>query len=377
MIKETEIKIKIASKNLNYFLNLKYNCKYGDDAIIKVLDLSENSHVNITAICDICGKESIISIQKYNKNFKKYDLYTCRKCSHIKNKKTNLDRYNDENYHNIDKSKQTNLIKYGCENVFQNEEIKEKIKSTNIVNHGVEYPQQNKDILEKSNNTNLLKYGFKRSAQNEIISNKSKITKKERYNDENYNNILKIEETNLKKYNVNNVSKLPDHKLKIQRYFNNKILLKYPNIKSINYEEGKYYGCCDKGHDFEINIGLYHNRLSHNITTCTICYPEYSLTSDGERKLSEFIKDNYDGLIIKNDRKILDGKELDIYLPDLNIAFEYNGTYWHSNIFKDENYHNNKIQGCENKNVKLYHIWESEWLYNNETVKYNILKLIK
>ena len=36
-------------------------------------------------------------------------------------------------------------------------------------------------------------------------------------------------------------------------------------------------------------------------------------------------------------KKELDSQELDFYIPDLNLAFEYNGIYWHSTKFKDLN----------------------------------------
>ena len=42
-----------------------------------------------------------------------------------------------------DKKKQTCLNKYGVENPFQNNQIKEKIKQTNIIKYGVEHPSQN------------------------------------------------------------------------------------------------------------------------------------------------------------------------------------------------------------------------------------------
>ncbi|MFW6130771.1 MAG: hypothetical protein ACOC56_06250, partial [Atribacterota bacterium] len=53
--------------------------------------------------------------------------------------------------------------------------------------------------------------------------------------------------------------------------------------------------------------------------------------------------------------------ELDIYLPDFNIAIEYNGLYWHSELNgKDRNYHLNKTNICENENIQLIHIFEDE-----------------
>ena len=63
----------------------------------------------------------------------------------------------------------------------------------------------------------------------------------------------------------------------------------------------------------------------------------------------------------KNNRHILNGKELDIYIPDYNVAIEYNGTYWHSSLYKDKNYHYNKSKLCEEKGIRLIHIWEYEW----------------
>ena len=42
-------------------------------------------------------------------------------------------------------------------------------------------------------------------------------------------------------------------------------------------------------------------------------------------------------------------KELDIYLPNLNIAIEYNGLYWHGEKNKDKNYHLEKYNLCQEK----------------------------
>jgi hypothetical protein len=283
MIKEKELNIKIVGRNLDKYRSLGYTCNVGDNILININDIQKNSHARITAICDNCGYESNISIQKYNKNFNNQEIYTCKKCAQIKNKKTNNEKYGADyplqNKKIYNKVMKTNIEKYGVKNVFQLDEVKNKIKITNNIKYGVDYPQQNVEILNKSNKTNELKYGFSRPAKNSIIKEKCK-------------------------------RKIP--------------------ISSIK-----------------------------------------------ENELLEFIKQNYKGEIIKNDRKILSGKELDIYLPDLNLAFEYNGLYWHSNIYKDDMYHLNKMINCLNKNVQLIHIWEDEWIYNNAIVKNKIIKILK
>jgi len=381
MITDKKVDIRIVSNNINRYKNLGYNCKVGDNININIDELPEKSHVKVNSICDICGKENFISYQSYNKNYSKYNIYTCHSCSLVKNIQTNNKRFGYDhplkNKTIREKIKQTNIEKCGVENPFQSEKIKEKIKETNLERYGVEYVQQNKEILNKSNNTNIKKYGVNRPSKNKNIYKKIKDTKNKKYGNENYNNIDKIKQTNIEKYGVDNVSKLKDHKLKTQNYYRDKMLVNYDNILNIDYNKDIYYCKCKNGHEYEIRIGLYHNRLSHSINTCTICYPENELNSIKELELLDFIKSNYNGNIIKNDRKILNGKELDIYLPDLYLAFEYNGLYWHSNIYKDDLYHINKIRNCLIKGVQLVYVWEDEWIKENEKTKNNILNILK
>lgn len=67
---------------------------------------------------------------------------------------------------------------------------------------------------------------------------------------------------------------------------------------------------------------------------------------------------------------ILDGNyELDIYVPSENFAIEYNGLYWHSEIAKYKNYHLRKTDECNSKGIRLFHIFEDEWLEKSEIIK--------
>jgi very-short-patch-repair endonuclease len=72
---------------------------------------------------------------------------------------------------------------------------------------------------------------------------------------------------------------------------------------------------------------------------------------------------------LKNNRKIINPYELDIYIPELKLAFEFNGLYWHNELNKENNYHLNKTEMCENKGIQLIHIWEDDWLYKKNIVK--------
>jgi hypothetical protein len=69
------------------------------------------------------------------------------------------------------------------------------------------------------------------------------------------------------------------------------------------------------------------------------------------------------------DRKILNGKEIDIYLPDKNLAIEMNGVYWHSEIYLGKKYHVDKTLKCRESGIELLHIWEDDWKYKRNIVK--------
>lgn len=77
---------------------------------------------------------------------------------------------------------------------------------------------------------------------------------------------------------------------------------------------------------------------------------------------------------IRNDRNTLDGKEIDIYLPDYKLGIEFNGNFWHSNRFKDKYYHQQKSILAIKKGIQLIHIFEYEW--NNEKTKNKIVNLL-
>jgi len=81
-------------------------------------------------------------------------------------------------------------------------------------------------------------------------------------------------------------------------------------------------------------------------------------TSFKELELYNFIKSIYNGQIIQSYR---DGLEIDIYLPELKIGFEFNGLYWHSELFKDKNYHLDKTKHFNKRDIRIIHIWEDDW----------------
>lgn len=102
------------------------------------------------------------------------------------------------------------------------------------------------------------------------------------------------------------------------------------------------------------------------------------MVSKPEIEITELIKSVYDGEVLTNVRNILShNRELDIYIPDLKIAIEYNGMVWHSEKFdKGKYYHLNKLEECNKMGIKLIQIYEYEYLFKTEIVKKKILNIL-
>ena len=99
--------------------------------------------------------------------------------------------------------------------------------------------------------------------------------------------------------------------------------------------------------------------------------------SKEENTLYEYVQSIYNGNIIQSNRSVLNGKELDIYLPDYKLAIEYNGLYSHQHrpseskesLIKGKSYHLNKTLMCEKQGIQLLQFYSDEWLYKQSIVK--------
>ena len=113
---------------------------------------------------------------------------------------------------------------------------------------------------------------------------------------------------------------------------------------------------------------------------CPECAQELT-SSKAEKDIYDYLKQiNSDLEIQKNNRNIIFPKELDLYIPNYNLAIEFNGLHWHSEIFKEDNYHQEKFKECLNNEIRLVQIFEDEWLDKQDIVKdrlKNILGLTK
>jgi len=139
---------------------------------------------------------------------------------------------------------------------------------------------------------------------------------------------------------------------------------------SFTYDETSYNGSLTPLKYTCLNCGAVNERTIYAHASagiaCTFCGG-----ATAESQIAKFLQD-LNVNFVKNRRSILpDGKELDFYLPDHNIAIEHNGTYYHSELGnnKGSDYHITKTNMCNEKGIQLLHIFEDEWRFKQDICK--------
>ena len=230
-------------------------------------------------------------------------------------------------------------------------------------NHKDEMVKRQKQSIQK-------KWGVDFFPQHKDFIKKQKETKKERYGDENYNNVNKMKSTKEKLYGDSGYNNSQKNAITRRDSFITTLKQK-TNDKFVSYElrsDNITLNCSLCKQDYDIYNNLFNYRTKQKSVLCTICNPTDEKQVSGlELDLINFVSSLVD--IETRDRKVLNGKELDILIPTKNLAIEFNGLYWHSDIYKDKNYHLNKTIDCNKKGINLLHVFEDEWLEKSDIVK--------
>lgn len=255
----------------------------------------------------------------------------------------------------ISKTNETNMKKYGCKWSFQSENNRSKTKLTMNNRYGCDYAQQNKNIKKNSLQKMKELYGHEMALQCPEIKNRMAKLSMEKL----YNKLLKMKD--------------------ISPLFSLDELI--DNGRSYIYT----WKCNKCGSEFESFIDKSWFKQGQNKTyaRCPSCFPRICGTSSGEDDIANFISEIYDGEIRRH-RRILrfDSKshskfEIDIYLPDVKLGFEFNGLFFHSELNgTPKNYHLRKTEIASENGIKLIHIFENEWIEKKELIKGRIKNLL-
>lgn len=323
------------------------------------------------------SKESDAFDKRANTNLKKYGVKNASENKEIANKIGSSNKLKKDTA--LIKRKETNLKKFGAENPMHLDSTKEKMKQTNLEKYGSEYFVSSGTGINKIKETFIEKYGSIEN-KNKIVSKKAK--ESWNYVDKEVAN-KKREITNIKKYgSLENRNKIASENIKrnniskygieyaAQRHFKNK--------NDLNSDFFKKF--IDTNNFFDIDECCKHFGFSRLVAMkfkkqFKIINPNISKIHVAQKLLFENIK-------VKNKlldtRQIIKPFELDIFLPDYNLAVEYNGIMFHSfgisdysmfnNINIDKNIHYKKFEMCEKLGINLLNIFEGEntdiWLKN-------------
>lgn len=324
-----------------------------------------NELIKLTSFLNECYKEIDLSQRVWHIKNNNYSLQLCEICNKPKN--FNKSKYFSHKECGLEKMKQSLKIS------MNKEKTKEKYKSTCLERYGVENSMKHDTFKEKQEQTNLKKYGVKKASMLPEVK-------------------IKTKETFIKRYGVENPVFTIESRSKIIQSAKN--LYESEEIQYIdNLGNGYHKLKCKKcNHEFTFrNTNQYRKEI--NVGLCPICYPLINSLSMQEKSFADYISTIHP-LIERNNRSALQHNnfELDVYIKDLKLAFEYNGDYFHMNPKKySSNDFNKAVEKtatqiwekdelkkkiCKNKGINLFTIWEDDWINDRLNQEMIIEKII-
>lgn len=213
-----EVEVKLWGTNIKHYRSLGYNGKQGDIITVNVEDLSNGCNVRVIVACDYCGRECNPRYVEYHNSIEMDGTYACTHCSIHKAEKTMLKKYGVLNYSSTQECREkvvnTMQSRYGISHVSESKEFLKRKSNNNKEKYGVEHTFQVKEFRDKGIQTNLKKYGVEYASQSEEVQERIRNTTEQRFgvsyasqSDEIKDKIL---QTNLKKYGCKTPSQLPE-----------------------------------------------------------------------------------------------------------------------------------------------------------------------
>ena len=214
--------------------------------------------------------------------------------------------------------------KYGVENQFQREEIKNKSKETCLEKYGKEYYQSTDEYEIKVKQTKLKRYG-----------------------NENYNNYEKYISTCIEKYNKDNFSKKDEKDYEYNLLGNKDELIKY-------IKDNKIGNCKELALTLDMRPKTVQLAVKKYNIRQLFDYRKSLKEKQIHELIPEYLNPEYNYLFNGH-------KELDIYIPSLKMGIEFDGNYWHSEEIKGRYAQYNKTNAARKMGIDVFHIYEWEW----------------
>lgn len=245
------------------------------------------------------------------------------------------------------KSKATLKEKYGVDHPFQLETSKESHRRAMLSHRGKPLSSDHVDAIKKGV---LEKYGVENVSQVPNVRDKVTSTMSERYGGY-YIGSKEAREARYERWIQRRLSRLD-------------VIDKIQLLEPYTGSKRPYRAVClECKSEFE-------TLLSNGfVRKCPRCYFVPANRSLKEGEISKEI--NALGLTVITNAKNKDliyPYELDIWIPEKRTAIEFNGDYYHSDRFKDNKYHVEKLEACSKKGIRLIQVFEHEYDYKKEIV---------
>lgn len=151
-----------------------------------------------------------------------------------------------------------------------------------------------------------------------------------------------------------------------------------PDTISAGHDRKVWWKCQKCEHEWEAYVyNRTHKTRPQGCPTCA----KGATSSRGERQVAEFLTQH--GLtendIITHKRiQNADNRrfEIDVFIPSLNTGIEFNGVYYHSELFVEKDYHYHKMNACQEHGIRLIQIWEDDWNLSRGTVEHMLLQTL-
>lgn len=326
----------------------KYFFNYSSQVPIRLFDNEYDLHQLYTV--DLMSKSEIVKLinipgvtTEHLSTYIEKQRYTLTEEDRAKyilthTSETKKQRYGDPHYNNPEKLRKTSLERYGVEHPGALKSAHKAQRDTMRARYGTEHAINVPEFRKKMNNAMQERYGAEwygaSDKGREVLSYREPV--------------MTFTPTEL----------VQTKERAIELFRNPEELTKFIDI---TFGENKV--TID---ELSEKLGIPRTSLLANSPAYAVVKHQHVLKSSGSKPQEEiynFIKENYIGDVLYNSRpKELDGLELDIYIPDYNLAIEFNGSYWHDEKHRSKNYHKYKLELADKAGIYLMYIWDYDWI---------------
>lgn len=297
--------------------------------------------------CVVCGGR--LSFRKSISNGKNF-LYCSEGCR----------KSDRENF--FQRRKEAFVDKYGVDNPSKLDFVKEKKRESALLRFGVDNVAKSRAVQQKIEETNLQRYGNRRASSSDVVREKIKSSCRER----DY---------------IETGKKISEKLLDLERTKERLEAFGLEFVDENYYGQNKFYHSDLIGEGYLLRCRVCGCEFKHLLRWeekpeqwCPSCFPK--TRSSIEDEFVSVVRECSPNAVV-NTRAVIPPLELDVYVPDRKIAFEFDGLFWHSErAGKDRKYHLNKTKRCAAAGVRLVHVFEDEWMFKRDIVMSRVRHLL-